>query len=169
MQGIRGEESLFYIKKNDIWIPVGCLTGSPFSEESQTIKTTTRENEGWTTEVPTNQSYSIELSGLVVRDDEDSGNGLISYRELVGMKRNRKLIEWKREVESGYNIDSGRAYIVNISDTDTVDEMISFTATLRGYGKPEESNRRIYILGDGERTSVYTHADEKTVIQTKDI
>lgn len=165
---IKGKESLFYIKKNDEYFPVGCLTSSPFSEDVEMLGTTTRENEGWKTSLPTNQSYSINLSGLMVQDDEDSGNEVLSYRQLRMMKRNSELIEWRRVTLDGYYIDSGKAYITNISDSDEADGFITFSATLQGYGKPDESFERIYILGDGERNSIYTHPDGKTVIQTEE-
>ena len=31
------------------------------------------------------------------------------------------------------------------------------------------SDVMVFILGDGEKTQIYTHADEKTIIQIKDI
>lgn len=166
---IKGEESLFYIKKDDVFFPVGCLTSSPISEDVEMIGTTTRDNEGWKTSKPTNQGYTIELAGLMVQDDSDSGNEVLSYRELRTKKRNKELIEWKRTTLGGYYIDSGKAYITAISDSDPADGFISFTASLVGYGKPEESSQRIYILGDETREYIYTHDDEITVINTENI
>ena len=162
---IKGSESLFYIKKNVVYFPVGCLTSSPLSETVDMIGSTTRENEGWKTSLPTNQSYSIELSGLMVKDDYDSGNEVLSYRELRSKKRNKELVEWKRTTLGGYYIDSGKAYITAISDSDEADGFITFSASLVGFGKPDESNDRIYILGDDEK-SIYVHPDNNTVIQT---
>lgn len=164
---IRGKESMFYIKKNDVFFPVGCLTSSPISEDVEMIDTTTRENEGWRTSLPTNQGYTIELSGLMVQDDEDSGNEILSYRELRAMKRNKELVEWKRETLNGYYIDSGKAYITAISDSDEADGFITFNASLVGYGAPDVSNKRIYILGDDDK-SIYVHPDNNTIIQTKE-
>lgn len=164
---IKGSESLLHIKKNDVYFPVGCLTSSPLSETVDMIGSTTRENEGWKTSLPTNQSYSIELSGLMVKDDYDSGNEILSYRELRAKKRNKELIEWKRTTLGGYYIDSGKAYITAISDSDEADGFITFSASLVGFGKPDESNERIYILGDDEK-SIYVHPDNNTVIQTEE-
>lgn len=164
---IRGKESMFYIKKNDVFFPVGCLTSSPISEDVEMIDTTTRENEGWRTSLPTNQGYTIELSGLMVQDDDDSGNEILSYRELRAYKRSKVLIEWKRETLGGYYIDSGKAYITAISDSDEADGFITFSASLVGYGRPDLYNRRVYILGNGDKTQIYTHPDGKTVIQTQ--
>lgn len=164
---IKGIESLFYIKKNDVFFPVACLTSSPISESVEMIDTTTRDNQGWKTSLPTNQSYTISLSGLMVQDDEDSNNGVLSYRELRQMKRNRELIEWKRETLGGYYIDSGKAYITSISDSDEADGFITFNVSLVGFGIPDDSGKRIYILGDDDK-SIYTHPDNNTVIQTEE-
>lgn len=165
---IKGEENLFYIKKNDVFFPVGCLTSSPIAEDVEMIGTTTRDNEGWRTSQPTNQGYTIELAGLMVMDDDDSGNEVLSYRELRRIKRNKELIEWKRTTLDGYYVDSGKAFISNISDSDTAGEFITFTASLIGYGKPDESSARVYILGNVPKTAIYTHQDGKTVIQTEE-
>ncbi|WP_185269271.1 phage tail tube protein [Chryseobacterium indologenes] len=154
MKQIKGEENLFYIKKNNNWVPAACLTSSPISEESETIKTTTRDNAGWSTDYPTNQTYTIQLSGMMIKDDLDSGNNVVSYRELRSYKRNRTLIEWMRKTLSGYYVDSGKAHITSISDNDAVGEFISFNATLLGFGKPEESNERIHVLGIDDNTLV---------------
>jgi hypothetical protein len=147
MNTIKGEENLFYIKKNGNWVLAACLTASPISESSETIKTTTRDNAGWNTDYPTNQSYTIQLSGLMLKDDPDSGNTVISYREMRSYKRNRALIEWMRKTLNGWYVDSGKAHITEISDSDTAGEEITFNATLLGYGKPEESTDKVYLLG----------------------
>ena len=42
MNPIQGKESLFYIKINNDFVPVGCLTSSPISEDVEMIDTTTR-------------------------------------------------------------------------------------------------------------------------------
>ncbi|MHA7823695.1 phage tail tube protein [Chryseobacterium arthrosphaerae] len=165
MKQIKGEKNLFYIKKNGSWVPAACLTASPISENSETIKTTTRDNAGWNTDYPTNQSYTISLSGVMVKDDPDSGNNVISYRELRSYKRNRTLIEWMRKTLSGWYVDSGKAHVTEISDSDTAGEWITFSATLLGYGKPEENNERIHVLGEGENT--LTGDINNTIIKTE--
>lgn len=165
MEHVKGEENLFYIKKNNTWLPVACLIASPINEQSETIKTTTRDNTGWATDYPTNQTYSIELSGMMIKDDIDSGNNIISYRELRSYKRNRVLIEWMRKTLSGWYVDSGMAHITSISDSDSAGEFISFNATLLGFGKPEESNERIHVLGEDANTLI---GDEDfTIIKTE--
>ena len=165
---IKGKESLFYIDIDGVYFPVGCLTSSPLSEDVQMLNTTTRENDGWVTELPTTQSYTIALDGLMVMDDEDSGSTMISYRKLRQFKRDKTLINWKRETLNGYYIDKGRAHIVSISDADPADGFITFQASLKGFGKPEEDSAKIYVLGNVPKTQLYTHPDGQTLIQTEE-
>ncbi|MEF9476801.1 hypothetical protein OWR28_02665 [Chryseobacterium sp. 1B4] len=145
-------------------MPAACLTASPISENSETIKTTTRDNAGWNTDYPTNQSYTIALSGVMIKDDADSGNNVVSYRELRSYKRNRTLIEWMRKTLSGWYVDSGKAHITDISDSDSAGELITFTATLLGYGKPEEGTDKVYLLGDNDGEILGDN--DNTVIKT---
>lgn len=143
---IKGEESLLYIKKNGKWLPAACIISCPFSEDSETIKTTTRDSGGWETERPTLQSYTLSPTGLIVKDDPDSGNNIVSYRELRNFKRNRTLIEWKIITLAGWYVDSGKAHITSISFTDEPGAFMTFSATLKGYGAPVEGTEKIYIL-----------------------
>ncbi len=168
MKPIKGIYSKFYVMKNGEYLPCACLTSSPINETVDMIGTTTRENEGYKTSEPTNHSYTIELAGLMVMDDSDSGNNVVSFRQLRAMHRNNELIQWKKETLDGYYIDSGRAYITNISDSDEADGFITFQATLQGYGKPDnETNNRIYVLGNVPRTGIYTHPDKENLILVK--
>ena len=133
---IQGIESLFYIKYNGIFVPISCEVSSPISETAEMMETTTRDNQGWRTSKPTLQSYSIPVDGLMKRDDYEQ---ILSYRKLRKMKRDRTLIEWQRRTIVGFLIDYGKAYISEISDSNTVGEEITFSMTLEGFGKPEEN------------------------------
>ena len=146
-QQLKGEDSLFYIKYNDVWCPIACETSNSFSETVEMINTTTRDNAGWKTEIPTNQSFSISLEAVLTIDDKTANSNVLSYYKIRKMKRERTLIEWKRETLGGWYIDSGKAYIVDISDANAVGEDITFSLQLNGFGKPLES-KFPKILGD---------------------
>ena len=135
---LKGEDSLFYIKYNNIWCPIACETSNSFSENVEMINTTTRDNAGWKSELPTNQSYSISLEAVltILTIDDKTANLKLSYNKIRKMKRERTLIEWKRETFGGLYIDSGKAYIVDISDANAVGEVITFSLQLNGFGKP---------------------------------
>lgn len=167
MKLIKGEESLFYIKKGQEWVPLACLTSNNFSESAETIETTTRQNGGWKTILPTMQSYTIAIEGFMVKDDVDSGNNLISYRELRQMKRDRVKIEWITKTLSGWYVDRGFGYITDISDSNSVESMIGFSATIQGFGQPISTTDKVYVLGNNLETELYAHGvDNNTLIQT---
>ena len=96
-QQLKGEDPLFYIKYNDVWCPIACKTSNSFSETVEMINTTTRDNAGWKTEIPTNQSFSISLEAVLTIDDKTANSNVLSYNKIRKMKRDRTLIEWKRE------------------------------------------------------------------------
>jgi len=151
---LRGEDSIFFIKYNNVWCPIACETSNSFSENVEMISTTTRDNGGWVSQRPTNQSYSISLEAVLTIDNESEGSNIISYNKIRKMKRDLTLIEWKRETWSGWYIDSGKAHISDISDSNVVGEDITFSLTLVGFGAPLEDTARVSVLGTDDETMV---------------
>ena len=145
MDFIKGQESLLFIKKGESFLPVACLTSNNLSEESDTIETTTRDNIGWKTQLATNQSYSIDISGVMIKDDLDSGNSVFSYQQLRKLKRDRTIFDWKIITLAGYFVDYGKGQILSISNSNEVEDMIGFSATLKGFGKPLEDDKNYNV------------------------
>lgn len=159
MSRILGEDSIFFVKMNGEWLPISCETSSPMSENVEMLNTTTRDNNGWRTEKPTLQSYSISVEALLRLDDEFPDSGIVSYNKLRQMKRNRELIEWKRETFGGWYIDEGKAHITDISDSNTVGEDITFSLSLIGFGEPLTDSARVDVLGEDEETLIAVNND----------
>ena len=129
-----GKFKLLYIFTNGAYMPIGCLTSNSFSEVSEMLDTTTRENAGgWKTSIPTLQSYTISFSGLVATSNlEDT---ILTYKDLQDLKRNKTLIYWKSENEiEGYS-DYGKGYINSLSNNSEIDSFIDFSAEIVGYGE----------------------------------
>jgi len=117
------------------FFPIGLLTSNSFSEEIDFLDTTTQDNAGWKTQVLTNQSYNIDFSGLVINSISSFGDPTkIGYDRLQNIKRNRILIDWK--IINGRNgmTETGKGQITALSNESNIDEFISFSATLKGYG-----------------------------------
>jgi len=117
------------------FFPIGLLTSNSFSEEIDFLDTTTQDNAGWKTQVLTNQSYNIEFSGIVINSISSFGDPTkIGYDRLQNIKRNRVLIDWK--IINGRNgmTETGKGQIITLSNESNIDEFISFSATLKGYG-----------------------------------
>lgn len=130
-----GTYKLFYLYVDGEYYPVGCLINNSFSETSEMLETTTRQNAGgWATSIPTIQSYTISISGLITTNNRDGA--ILTYSDLQGFKRNKIKLNWKSNNEqTGYS-DFGMCYITSLSQDAAIDENISFTAEIVGYGEP---------------------------------
>ena len=129
-----GTYKVLSIKQDNVYLPIGCLTENSFEESVDMLDTTTRDNpNGWKTSRPVGQQYSISFSGLVTSDI--SSNGMITFQSLRYTKRQRTLVDWKIEDGSG-NDDYGQAYISSLSEAANIDEFVSFSGSLVGYGEP---------------------------------
>jgi len=136
MENYKGEDRILYIKIDDLFVPIGCLTENSFSESVDTIDTTTRENMGWTSSRPVTQSYSIAFSGIQILTTTDDGDDTkASYDRLKSLKRDRVLLDWKIKGSNFPIVDYGKCFITDLSEVTTVNELITFSGTLTGYGE----------------------------------
>ena len=132
MAYIDGADRILYIKQEDVWLPIGCLTSNGFSESSEMLGTTTRDNiNGWQSSVPTNQTYSLAFEGLL--GTEYSSTTVVTYYQLQIYKRLKDLIEWRVDDGLG-NYDFGSGYISELSNTNLIDEFVSFSGVIVGAG-----------------------------------
>lgn len=147
--------NILFIEYNQVFLPIGCLTSSSFSESVELIDTTTRDNGGWRTSVPTLQNFEISFSGLAINSNWTLGdNSKISYDRLKILKRNRTLINWKIQDSNLIFVDSGQGYISSLSSSDNIDEFQSFEATIVGYGQPLSTSLATYEIADGAGNSI---------------
>ena len=155
MNHFKGEERILYIKLNGDFMPIGCLSENSFSESSETIDTTTKDTFGWATSRPTNQSYSISFSGIQVNSTVAGGTFTVaSYDRLKELKRGRQLLDWKIQGSTFPIVDYGKAYLNEISEAATVGELITFSGTLTGFGKPLMASIGVVLLNNGDPTVI---------------
>ena len=129
---------IVYIYVNGDYKPIGCLTGNSFSESSELLETTTRTNaNGWRTSIPTTQSYTISLIGLVTENDRS--DTILTYRDLQTLKREKTKISWKINTADPTKSDYGFGYINSLSNNAEIDSFIDFSAEIVGYGEPYEN------------------------------
>ena len=149
---INGTYSILFIDYGSGFFPIGCLTSNGISEEVETLDSTTVDNKGWKTQVLTNQSYNIDFSGVVVSTLIGTNNDKVGYDRLKLIKRNRELISWK--IEDSETTESGQGQIISLSAESNIDEFITFSATLQGYGKPLTLASRVPSIEDGLSNSL---------------
>ena len=150
MDFYNGSDRILFIKVAGNWLPVGCLTDNSFDESSEFISTTTRDNQGWETSRPIMQSYSIGFNGLQLNTTISGGNfNVASYDKLKTLKRDKLLLDWKIEGVVYPVVDYGQGYIASLSETNVIDEFMSFSGSITGYGKPLMRPIRDTILNSG--------------------
>lgn len=148
---INGTYRLIYIEWDNEYLPIGCLTKDSFSENIEMLDTTTRDNNGWKTSTPTNQSYNISFDGLVINTNYVKGDDAkISLDRLRILKRSKTLLNWRLFDIEKFSMESGKAYINEISDSANIDEFISFNCNMIGYGQPITTVfTKKYVLSNG--------------------
>ena len=147
---IDGTYNVLYIKWEDEFLPIGCLTSDSFSEDVDMSSSVISNSYGWKTSKPTNQSYNISFDGIIKNTNFIGGDSSkISLDRLRVLKRSRTLIEWKTQDNNLIFVDSGFGYITSLSKDASTDEFISFSANIEGYGAPYSTSGLIFTLGDG--------------------
>lgn len=156
MENYKGEDRILYIKVEDVFIPIGCLNQNSFSESVDTIDTTTRENQGWTSVRPVMQSYNIFFDGIQILTTTEQGDTTkASYDLLKVLKRNRTLLDWKIMGSSFPIVDYGQCYITDLSEATPVNELITFSGTLTGYGEAfATASDDTLLLNNGYPTTI---------------
>ena len=130
---INGSYKILSLEKDGFFFPIACITSSSFNESVEILGTTVRTNEdGWSTALPTMQSYSISFDGLV-RFEPYLANA-ITFSDITEFKRSRTLINWQINSPNG-EADTGHCYITDINNTFNEGELVSFNGTLQGFGK----------------------------------
>jgi len=170
MEFINGEDRILYFKINNSWLPVGCLTENSLEETSEFLDTTTRDNEGWNTSRPIGQSYNISFAGLQLNTTVAGGNfNVASLDRLKQLKRDRLLLEWKFQGSIYPIVDYGKCYINSLSDPSTVGELISFSGSAIGFGKPLTASLGTTVLNNGNPDVIINNGDENVILRTKEI
>lgn len=170
MENYLGDDRILYIKLNGSWMPIGCLTSNSFSETTEMIDTTTRDNQGWTTSRPVMQSYSISFEGIQINTTMAGGVFTVaSYDRLKLLKRDKILLDWKTQGTVYPIVDYGKAYINEISDASAVGELISFSGNLTGFGKPLVTTRETVVLNNGDPNVIVNNGDPNIIIRTSNI
>lgn len=155
MEHFKGEERILYIKILGEYVPIGCLSENSFTEGAETIDTTTRDNGGWKTSKPTMQNYSITFSGIQVNSTIAVGDlNVASYDRLKELKRGRILLEWKLQGATFPIVDYGKAFLTDISEAAVVNELITFSGTLNGFGKPLMASTALVLLNNGNPSAI---------------
>ena len=163
MNYINGEDRILYIKYNGVYMPIGCLTGNTFDETAEMLDTTTRDNKGWATSKPVMQSYSIGFSGIQVNSTVVGGDfSIASYDKLCSIKRAKILLDWKIQGKNFPIVDYGQGYFTDLGEANNVDELMSFTGSITGFGEPKKTALGTVLLNNGNPTVIIATDNTET-------
>tara|TARA_R110000850_G_scaffold173486_1_gene299146 strand:- start:2373 stop:2867 length:495 start_codon:yes stop_codon:yes gene_type:complete len=152
---IDGTYNILFIDFGNGFLPIGKLISNSFSEQIETLDTTTRDNAGWKTQTLTNQSYNIEFSGIVINTYFSAADFTkISYDRLKVIKRSRQLIDWKIQDSELQFVENGKGQLTSLSSESNIDEFITFSASLQGYGSPSSTSGKLYTIQDGNDNNI---------------
>lgn len=121
-----GTDKIISIKIGINYVPIGCLNSNSFAEQLQVIEKNVATLNGWKYYEGTNQTYSISGSGYIT-------DATLDYYGLQNIKRNRTLVEWK--ISDGIDTETGQGYITELSNASNIDEFVSFSFTIVGFGE----------------------------------
>lgn len=159
-----GDDRILFVRINGIFMPIGCLTDNSMEESSDFLDTTTRDNAGWATSRPLNQKYSISFSGIQVNSTVTGGSfNVASYDKLKELKRGRTLLDWKIQGITFPIVDYGMCYISSISEANTVGELITFTGSLTGFGRPKMADLS-YVLSKNNDPMLIINESDKVLM-----
>lgn len=140
MSRAKGKESRIYVQyPSSNWELISCEMSHDFQEDTEMVGTTTRDNNGWKTHLPTVQSFTLSFTAMIEKD-EMGVDGKVSYIHFVNMKRTAFRVKFRREIqyqgESKFFRDEGFAYITSLGAAAEVDGFVIFDVSLIGDGEP---------------------------------
>lgn len=145
-----GKERLLYLLEDETYLVVACLLGNTFSEGVDVLDTTTRDNNGWKTQVLTNQFFTVDFTGIQINTAFSGGDfSRVSHDRLKQIKRAREVREYKLATTDGVFVELFKAQITSLSDVATVDEFLTFDVSMLGFGEPVSTTEAMNTLGDG--------------------
>jgi hypothetical protein len=170
MNYYKGEDRILYVKVNGNWLPVGCLTDNSMDESSEMMDTTTRDNQGWTTSRPIMQSYNLSFSGLQVNSTVAGGNfNVASYDKLQQLKRDKILLDWKVQGTEYPIVNYGKCYITSLSDANPAGDLVTFSGSMTGFGKPLTQSLGTTVLNNGDPNVIMNVGDPNILLRTNAI
>ena len=140
----KGANDILQIKVNNDWYPIACTISNSFSEVTEMIQTTTRDNNGFNTSLPTNQGFTVDFEGIETLAISVAGK--VTYNNLQAFKRNRTKLEFKIGT---VKVLKGFGHITSLSKTSPTTELVSFSGTLEGFGE--------YKIFDTSKNNVFNY------------
>ncbi len=108
---------------------------------------------------------SISFEGIQINTVVAGGTfSVASYDKLKLLKRQKILLDWKIQGNTFPTVDYGKCYITELTEVSAVDDFLSFTGSMVGYGIPNTRGLGEFVLNDGDPNVIITTDETATLI-----
>lgn len=111
-----------------------CMTSGEISVESNQLDSTSKCDDGWTSSLPGNKSWT--LSGEGFSEKESATAGQLSFKELMTLWAADTVFKayWK-DADGSYRNYNGDAYFSSLTESANTDEIVTFSFEIQGKGE----------------------------------
>jgi hypothetical protein len=116
------------------------------------------------------QSYNLSFSGLQVNSTVAGGNfNVASYDKLQQLKRDKILLDWKVQGTEYPIVNYGKCYITSLSDANPAGDLVTFSGSMTGFGKPLTQSLGTTVLNNGDPNVIMNVGDPNILLRTNAI
>lgn len=130
---VTGNNVVLFIDVAGEWTPYACARSATITINTETIETSVSGSGLWATFLPTKNSFSISMDGVV--SIVETGSLVLSDLHAKQFAQTILLLRFERTDEAG-NIYANECsgYITSSSDTGNFDDMDTFSIEIQGTG-----------------------------------
>lgn len=123
------------------WEDVAHIISDSWNTQTDFAETTTRENNGFKSFIPTALSSTIEASGLIFQDSDLTGK--IGYKTLKEVQEAFEKVEYRLQILNEDYTYYGNMYVANVGDAAEVSGLLEYSISFQLTDKP-------VLLGDNQ-------------------
>lgn len=137
---VKGSDVLIQMNNGTELVPIGCARSITFDIQRDFIDTSITGQGIWQTSIPAAGSFSATIEGLVflAADDDEKIQMNFFYQNIIsGATVAVSFID--DDMSGNQLVKSFSGYIETITETASFDNIVSFSATIKGTGAPSIS------------------------------
>jgi predicted secreted protein len=137
MAKVSGEDVIVSINVADVLTPIACARSITFDINNELIETSITGNGNFRTYIPGALDWSGTIEGLVyIYKENNPYNGLGQLYDLIINGTPITINYYEVDVDGVTFLNkTGTAYIESINETSSFDNMVTFTANIKGTGQ----------------------------------
>lgn len=134
---VNGKDVLIEMNNGTELVPVGCARSITFDIRRDFIDTSITGQGIWQTSIPAAGSFSATIEGLVFLAADDNAKTQMNFYYQSLISGSLISVSFTDDDLSGNElIKSFSGYIETITETASFDNMVTFSATIKGTGSP---------------------------------